>query len=191
MNARRILFPVGMVLLVIAGLSLSVASCADSDDDDDDDDNSYGQDIEGLYSGIVRMTYNTCPGETDEEANWLFEIEQNDDFSEAEVFWRQEGASSEKTLLFKGEVYGETVLRVQVDKTNIGEGDCLQVMLVDYRISIDRDTNAIYGFLNDDTFYLGNSCSASVVDCRTMREIVPENPPETDDDTAATDDDTN
>lgn len=186
MYARRNLFRLAFALVLVAGFSLAMVSCADSDDDDDDDESSYGLDIQGLYNGVVSTTYDDCPGEADPEANWIFEIEQKKTLDEAEVFWRQEGPSSGKTLLFKGDVYGDTILRVKVEKDDISEGDCLQVMLVDYRITVDRENVAIYGLLHDDTFYLGNGCPSSVTDCRTVREIAPEDPPETDDD----DDDT-
>ncbi|MDP8223698.1 MAG: hypothetical protein P9L99_10095 [Candidatus Lernaella stagnicola] len=183
---RRLLW----LILIVVSLSLLVAACADSDDDDDDDGGGgYGQDIKGLYRGVIRTTFNSCPGEPIPDEEWFIQIEQSEDLSKAEVYWQEEGAGSEQALLFEGDVYGSAIVLVTVQKTNIGDADCLQVTLIDYRLNIDPETNDVFGFLNDDTFYLGAACSASVVDCRTERVIEPDDALG-DDDTAGTDDDT-
>jgi hypothetical protein len=191
MSASRTTWSVALVLFLAAAVAMTVFACASSDDDDDDDDNAnYGLDIEGLYSGIVKTTFNSCPTEPPSEEEWFLEIEQNDDFSMAEVFWREEGAGSEQALLFEGKVYGTAVVMNEIQENDIGEGDCVQVQLIDYRLNVDPENADVFGFLNDDTFYLGASCSASVVDCRTERVIEPDDAEFGDDDTTDDDDDT-
>lgn len=170
-----------VALSAILGLGLLV-SCAGDDDDDDDEVTSYGADIAGLYQVQVETTFNSCPDGEMAVDNWFLEIEQSEDLATATVYWQEEGVGSEKTLLFKGEVYGTGVVSFGLEKTKIGSSDCLMLQTVDYHLSVDPDNSAVTGHLYNEIFYLGAACSPSTVDCRTERSIEPSG--------AAADDDT-
>jgi hypothetical protein len=181
-------FYLGLVVALSAILGLGFfVSCAGDDDDDDSDDTSYGADIAGLYQVNVVTTFNSCPDGELAVDSWFLEIEQAKDLATANVYWQEEGVGSEKTLLFKGEVYGTAVVSFGVEKTKIGASDCLQLQTIDYYLSVDPEYATVTGHLFNEIFYLGAACSPSTVDCRTERRIDPSDAA-TDDDAA--DDDT-
>jgi hypothetical protein len=181
---RAWLLAAAAALLGLGGLV--VLACSNGDDDDDDEP-SYGLDLEGMYQVTVRTTYNSCPDGELDEAQWFLSIEQNKDYSRADVYWQEEGAGTEKNKLFSGDVYGTLIIRNDVRKTPLGEEKCIQLEIEYYRLNVDPDNATVNGWLIDDIVYVGSNCSPSTVDCRTER-MIESNPVDGGDDDAADDD---
>jgi hypothetical protein len=143
-----------------------VASCNNSGDDDDDDDGvSYGEDISGTY--IAQMTYDvdTCsPGNEDNDpVEWIIEIEQSGDLSEAWVKYQETGVG-EMQELFKGTVYGNVVIKAGIDTRGVG-ADCAKINVEDLQIRVDIENKSVYGSISKDIFYQGGGCDSSTIDC--------------------------
>jgi len=182
-----------LMVFVALGLGLVLASmsCSGGDDDDNDNDsNSYGQVVGGLFAVIITTDVNTCPdsGDMPDNEEWFFDINQSEDLSTASVYRQKAGSSTDKSLFFKGTVYGTSIIEFQAQETTFPDSDCVQIHLKDYRLDVNPEAAEVYGSLYDDIFYLGEGCTPSTVDCRTEQIVKPQ--AADDDDTSTTDDDT-
>jgi hypothetical protein len=162
-----------VAFILIIGLLFTggwlVVACGDDDDDEEnDDETSYGNDIHGMYQVKIETTFSDCPVDTTNDGTMILSVEQGEDTSRADVYLQELGPSDEQ-LLFTGDVYGDTIVSFEILEENIGDGDCLQVQTVDYHLDIDTSTLEVNGHLYNNTFYMSknNSCSASMVDCRS------------------------
>jgi len=151
---------------------------------------SYGENIQGTYSVVATTTYNNCPDTTPVAVQWILTIQQNANYSQAQVFFQEEGAGSQKSELFAGDVYGTLVVLNTVQKTPMG-GNCIQLKIEDYNLNVDVSANpaVIQGTLIDNIVYVGDSCSPSTVSCQTERRIASPGTDDDDDASPTADDD--
>jgi len=164
-----------MLILGMWGCNGSEGGGENAADDDQDgsgnNSHNYGKDIQGKYAVQVETTDDTCESaNVGAKQDWIVDIKQTKDLSNAAVYYSMTGPGSQPTKLYEGKVYGTTIIMSEVSEEPIGTEPCTKVHVKTYYINVDLDTAILTGNLMDDIFYLG-SCDASMTSCRTQRVI--------------------
>jgi hypothetical protein len=185
-HRRNWLFLLGFVLAAAGGLVL--ASCAGTGSSGGGTNVSYGDNVQGMYQVLVQTTQDTCPDGALTSVTWSLTVEQNADYSVANVYYQETGAGTKMEMLFTGQVYGTLIILNDVQKNPAGNADCIQLQIESYHLDVDPTASSVSGWLSDEIVYVGDNCSPSTVSCSTQRTVQSVTPP-VDDDASPDDDD--